>query len=583
MPLFSAKATAARCGAALLVLSGTTGALAQLSQQPIASTGTQAAGAPSGVRVSSLSAPAVTGNGRIGYIAGLSGLGVNGVNNRAVFAGGVGPGMSPRLLARIGTRAAGMAAGLTIASVDAPVINASGAALYTATLAGRNVTSINNRVLMISDSRSTRVLARTGAAALGMPAGTTIADIQSPMIAASGHLAFTVAVTGTGYTSANNRAVYTMAPSGVAVPQVAVRQGGQVAGMADGVVWANFATPVLSPTGELVMLGFMQGAGIDGTNDAVIWTGAGRIVARTESPLPGTAFTLRTFSPPSITGGTIGFVAGFDGAGAELGEFGVLSESDGTLSVVARTEQSDPSMDSAATWFMFGQPALAAGGRVAFLATMAGEGVTAGTNDLGLWASSGTGLTLVARTGGAVPGTTDAFFDTISQPTVSASGHAVFSATLRGTGITTSNNTALFAWHARTGLLTVARTGRPMQIGGATRIPVQLSTMIGSDSRPNCLTQAGMLVYLVRTAEASIMVRTTLPASFADIAGPAGRGADGIVDQHDLTAFISAFSAGSVFADVTGVTGMQRDGRVTTADLQAFNSEYSSMAVSSGR
>ena len=64
MPLFSAKATAARCGAALLVFSGTTGAMAQLSQQPIASTGTQAAGAPSGVRVSSLSAPAVTGNGR---------------------------------------------------------------------------------------------------------------------------------------------------------------------------------------------------------------------------------------------------------------------------------------------------------------------------------------------------------------------------------------------------------------------------------------------------------------------------------------------------------------------------------------
>lgn len=570
-------------GSALLVLGATTGATAQLNQQPIASTGTQAVGAPSGVRISSLTAPAVTADGRIAYIAGLSGLGVTASNNRALFAGG-GPASTPtRMLARLGARPGGMVSGLSIVSIGTPVMNSSGTALYTATVAGPNVTSANNCVLVLSDSRSTRVVARTGATALGMAASTTIVDIHSPMISASGHVAYSVTLAGTGYTSANNKAVYTMAPPASSVPQVAVRQGGQVLGMAEGVVWTNFATPVISPAGELVMLGFMQGSGIDGTNDAVIWTSAGRVVTRSGNPLPGTAFQLRTFSPPSVTGGTISFIAGFDGAGAELGEFAVLSETDGALSVLARTEQSDPSMESAASWFMFGQPALASGGRVAFLATVSGERVTAGSDDLGLWASSGTGLTLVARSGGGVPGTTGVFFDRIGQPTTAASGHTVFISSLRGSGVTEGSDTALFAWHARTGLVTVARTGRPMQIGGAIRTPVELATIVGSDSRPSCLTQSGMLVYLVRTADASIMVRTMLPASIADIAGPAGRGADGVVDQHDLATFVSAFSSGSLLADVTGTNSLQRDGRVTAADLQAFSAEYGSTGLASSR
>jgi hypothetical protein len=189
----------------------------------------------------------------------------------------------------------------------------------------------------------------------------------------------------------------------------------------------------------------------------------------------------------------------------------------------------------------------------------------------------------IARTGGAVPSCPGVQFDTIDQPSIAASGHVVFTARLRGSGVTSTNDSGLFAYHADTGLMLVSRTGRAMMAGTASRTPVELQTVIGGDGRATCMTETGSLVYLLRTSTGAMAVRTTLPRSLADIADASGRGADGVVNQRDLTAFMTAFAAGSQLADVTGASNATRDGQVTQADMQAFMNAYNTTTVSSGR
>jgi hypothetical protein len=225
-------------------------------------------------------------------------------------------------------------------------------------------------------------------------------------------------------------------------------------------------------------------------------------------------------------------------------------------------------------WLLFGQPVLAARGGIAFLATLTGSAVAPASTDTGLWAGSVSGIEQVARTGDTVPGAPGVLFDALDQPSISASGHVVFTARLRGARVTSENNSAIFSFHSGTGLIIVARTGRPVVLGGVSRIPTSLQTAVGGDNRPTCLTRSGSLVYLLRDTRGATVVRTVLPTSTSDLGGAAGAGPDGVVDGNDLAAFLAAFAAGSPLADVAGTTGPQRDGVVTQEDMVAFMAAY---------
>jgi hypothetical protein len=78
-------------------------------------------------------------------------------------------------------------------------------------------------------------------------------------------------------------------------------------------------------------------------------------------------------------------------------------------------------------------------------------------------------------------------------------------------------------------------------------------------------------------------VRVTLPTSLADLASAGGPGADGRVDQYDLSSFMNMFAANNPLADVIGTTNTTRDGQVTAEDMQAFMSAYNSRSASAGR
>jgi len=568
--------------AALVVLAGTTAATAQLNQQLTASSGSQAAGAPSGVRISQLNAPAITANGQMVYLAGLTGVGANSANGNAIFATNLNTNTT-RMLARQGSRPAGMAAGITLSALGTPAINAAGTALYTATIAGTGVTSLNNKILMVSDATSTRVLARSGQDAPGMNTGIKISDIQLPMIAPSGHIAYQVTFSGSGMWNGTNRGVYIVNPGAGSAPSLAFRQSGQVSGMPSGVTWASFSAPTMTPSGQLLMLGFMQGGSVSAANDAVIWNSGGQILARKGDGVPGTSLTFSSFSSPTVSGSNVGFMAMLTDPESSQNKGGVFLASGGSIQTLARSGQTNSSLDTNTSWLFFGQPAMAAGGKVAFLATLTGSAVAPGASDVSLWSGDSSGVAQIARTGGAVPSCPGVQFDTIDQPSIAASGHVVFTARLRGSGVTSTNDSGLFAYHADTGLMLVSRTGRAMMAGTASRTPVELQTVIGGDGRATCMTETGSLVYLLRTSTGAMAVRTTLPRSLADIADASGRGADGVVNQRDLTAFMTAFAAGSQLADVTGASNATRDGQVTQADMQAFMNAYNTTTVSSGR
>ncbi len=546
----------------------------QLNYVPVVSTGVDIPGAPRGQRIGELlDVPIMSESGKMMYVATIAGVGVLPASNLGVFRMGLEAGLRPAMVTRSGTKASGLPGGTVVSAVGAASVNAAGASVYVATISGTNVGVLNNKVLMISDAASTRTIVRRGARATGMNSGITIADISCPQIASSGHVAFEITLAGTGMQPGSNKAMYIMSPSGAI--SLALRQGAQVAGLAAGVLWADFGNATLGPGGQLVMLGFLTGTTVTPQNHAVIWSSSRGIIARKGDAVADTGLTISDFSEPSLSGTTVGFIAALDNPNSTVAQSGVfLSSGPGPAALIARSGQVNAALDANTTWVLFGQPALAARGGIAFLATLTGGGTVASSTDTGLWAGDTSGIVQVARTGGTVPGAPGVLFDAIDQPCISASGHTVFNAHLRGTGVTSDNNSAILSYHAGTGLIVVARTGRPVIMGGIARTPTALQTAAGGDNRPTSLTRLGSLVYLLRDSRGATVVRTALPSSLSDVAGAAGAGPDGVIDGNDLATFLAAFAAGSLVADVAGTTGPQRDGVVTQDDMDAFMAAY---------
>ena len=547
---------------------------AQLNHVPIVSTAADVSGAPGGQRISELlEVPVMADSGKMVYVAALAGIGVSAATNLGVFRMGLEAGTRPAIVTRSGTRASGLPGGAVVSAIGQAAVNAAGASAFIATISGPGVTLLTNKVLLQSNAASTQTIARRGARAPGMNSGITIADISSPQISSSGHVAFEVTFAGIGMQLGSNKGLYIMAPGGAI--SLALRQGGQVAGMASGVQWANFSSPTLGPGGQLLMLGFLQGTNVTDGNHAVIWSSSRGVIARKGDPVASTGLTLGDFSEPSLSGATVGFIAMLDDPNSTETRSGVfLSSGSSSPAMLARSAEANSALNSNTTWMLFGQPALAPRGGIAFLATLTGSSVVPGLTDTGLWVGTAAGIAQAARTGDAVPGTPGVLFDAIDQPSISASGHAVFTARLRGTGVTSENNSAILSYHAGTGLLVVARTARPVVLHGVSRVPTGLQLAVGSDNLPTCLTRLGSLVYLLRDARGATVVRTVLPTSMSDIAGTATAGSDGVIDRNDLAAFLAAFAAGNPLADVAGASGPQRDGVVTTEDMDAFMSAY---------
>jgi hypothetical protein len=194
--------------------------------------------------------------------------------------------------------------------------------------------------------RDTTLIAREGSQAPGTPTKTLFSNFSSTTLNDSGQVAFSAALTGTAITSDNNTGIWRD-------DTLIARKGNQAPGTASGAVFSFLGFPALNDAGQVAFYGELAtgGGGVSSFNDSGIWRDS-TLVAREGSEAAGT--------PPG------------------------------------------------AVFATFGNPAINAGGQVAFRGTLrVGEGDVTSSNDVGLWivGTNGDAL-LVAREGDSLAGRT---------------------------------------------------------------------------------------------------------------------------------------------------------------------------------
>ena len=268
------------------------------------------------------------------------------------------------------------------------------------------------------------------------------------------------------------------APAQVYTPQLVVKSGdaapGTPAGVSFGLVAgatdpSPFIGPTLNASGTAAFLAHVTGSGVTANvNDIGIWTGAAGgpvlLFARDGDPITvgaGTATLGAINSFPAInTAGTIAFrgtlVQG--GSVTAANDTGVWTGTPGAVQIVAREGDAAPGF-TGVTFASFGDPLLMSGTTSVLTATLAGTGVTT-TNDASLWSGTPGNLQLFVREGSAAPGTAAGVtFSGASVPTAAPSGTIAFRHGLTGTGVTSSNNLGIWAGTSSANVQIIMRSG----------------------------------------------------------------------------------------------------------------------------
>ena len=128
----------------------------------------------------------------------------------------------------------------------------------------------------------------------------------------------------------------------------------------------------------------------------------------------------------------------------------------GAITATALKSSVAPGMSSA-TFTAFAAPVINNAGRVAFRATIAGAGITS-ANNTGIWADTASGRGLLARIGGSAPGISGGIFGTLGDPVSNNLDRVAFLGSLRSGACAVTGNCGI--WVSTSGRLgLVARTG----------------------------------------------------------------------------------------------------------------------------
>ena len=168
-----------------------------------------------------------------------------------------------------------------------------------------------------------------------------------------------------------------------------------------------------------------------------------------------------------------------------------------------------------------GDPVINEEGRIAFLASLRGDGVNE-TNHTSLWSGPRGGLQLVARSGSpipdaagaALPGVRYASFKYFGLPDGTEAG-PLFVATLTGSDVTAKNQTALFGTGSDGLVRLLLRTGDRLDVAGVSRKMAAFAALSGG-GRPvgvrRAVAKAGSVAALVTFTDfTQAMVRINYP------------------------------------------------------------------------
>lgn len=298
-------------------------------------------------------------------------------------------------------------------------------------------------------------VALTGESSPGVPGGRFL-RFGNPKINNGGQTAFRGFLEGPGLDLTNNNGIWSEDNGFL---KLVVREGNAAPNTPDGVVFGNvgFGDPIFNDAGRVAFQGFLVGTDIGIGNDSGLWSDSSGSVK----------LVVREGDPAPGIGSLFTSVTrpAFNNAGhtAFVGNGGIWLDTLGHLNRVVLSDGEVPGTESGVMFNGFGitssPPLLNDRDQVAFFAGLSGTGVDT-TNDNGIWSTGSGSLTLIAREGEAPPGIEagNVFVDSFGLPAFNNAGQTAFLGHFRDPNINGLRGSGI--WSEGTGALSlVARTG----------------------------------------------------------------------------------------------------------------------------
>jgi len=355
-----------------------------------------------------------------------------------------------------------------------PVIDGVGHSAFVGRLTGPDVGASNDDGLWSEGTGSLALLVREGNQAPGLPAGVLFATCHAgflcpPVINDVGDTAFLISL------SDGSGSIWVHRSGSL---NLVARTGAQAPGLPAGVNFLSVFNLVLNDAGQMAFSSYLEGQGVDATNNYAIWSeglGSVALVARLGDPAPGTpegvvfgdgSHLLSSFAVGGA--GQTPMKAYVSGPGVIPGSSGnaqgIWSGGPGSLELVARAGDPAPGLGEGVNFDTFSTALttiINGAGQTAFFAKLIGPGVDS-LSDGSIWSEGSGSLVMVAREGAHPPGTAEGvnFLSLIPGAMLNGAGQTAFAASLSGPGVDGTNNVGV--WSEGSGSLAlVARKGSP--------------------------------------------------------------------------------------------------------------------------
>jgi hypothetical protein len=452
----------------------------------------QAPALPAGVTCSYVYRPVINDLNQLCIEADLTGTGITAANNRAIYGGTV---FAPSVLARTGSQAAGLPAGITYSNLLEVGMNHVGKYIFSSELAG----GTNPFAIFTGLPGNILPIMRYGDQAVGLPAGVVYGGLiyYSPDVNDGGEAGFSSHLSGAGVIAgANDSAAWFGHPGALSL---IARTGNAAPGLAAGVLYGDILDhPRINNGNQIALTTKLQGVGVNGNNDTAVFFGAAGALSplvREGSPLP---------EQP---------------AGVNIGEIEYAMPNDNGLTAIS--------------------------------ADVFGLGVVPASNHAWLAARSGGLVTTIFRNGDPAPGQPAGV--TYGSPWVTSmklsnTNLVAYMTNLAGPGVTPQTMSALYAGTpGNPG--PVVRGGDTLEVAPGDVRTVYTVTLAGGYSKggsaPTAFSSTNQLaftVYFTNNTSAA-MVATICPADFNH---------SKVVSVQDIFDFLAAYFANDIRADVNG-------------------------------
>ena len=432
----------------------------------VATTGTTAPGTTS--NFATLGNAAVEAHDGAAFSATLTGAGGNPANNTGIWVNQGSAALT--LIAQTGSPAPGTG-GTPWATLGDPIYNDKEDVAFGGTLLVPGIAATANRNgVWASNSGTLGLIARQGSTAPGT-GGATFAAFNAVGLCNNGGAIVSATLADSlsqGVSLANNAGVWE-GPTGTNL--ILMLRTGEQTNLGKTIASFTFLPLETCVNGQTRSFGPVTGHLVANTVQTdqstnivkVLSPGSPVVVVNSGDFAPDTAgATFASFSNAVINDSDhIAFAATLKtgvGDATSTNAGGIWADnSTGTRHLIARQGQVSPGV-AGASFTAFSDPEYNDHDTVAFSATYTVGAATAANT--GIWCNGTGTLALVAKQGGTVPGCfAGVTFASFTELALDNAGGAIFSATLTGPGVTTANNTGIFAVDATGTLQLIVRPG----------------------------------------------------------------------------------------------------------------------------